>query len=97
MDALDQPVSGANLFLEILARLFFRRSFLAGQASIERIDTQPRYAVVVQKNDIFVADFLDKNIRQYRPHLVLLEAARRFGLQGGNEMSGLGNFVDGNA
>ena len=35
LDALDQPCGGAHLFLQILARLFFRRALLAGHAAVE--------------------------------------------------------------
>jgi hypothetical protein len=37
LNALDQPVGGAHFLLQVLARLFLGRSFLAGKTAIKRI------------------------------------------------------------
>src|SRR5215831_4820050 len=73
LNALDQPVGGTNFFLQILTGLLFGRSLLTRKSAIERINPQPRHTIIIEKNHVFTANFLDKHIRQYGSHLILLE------------------------
>src|SRR5919106_1668891 len=60
--ALNQPRGRAHLFLQVLSCLLFCRALLAGHAPIERTYPQPRHAIVVQVNQVFITDLFDKNV-----------------------------------
>src|SRR5713226_6268056 len=94
LNALDEPCRGAHFFLQVLPGLLFRLTLLSDHPAVQRTYAQAGHAVIIEIDDIIIADFLHKNIGQDNADFLLLKASGRLGLQGGDYMRCIGYFID---
>ena len=86
LDALDQPGGGAHLVLDVL--LGVGAAGAAEHLAIVRADAQARQALLVEGDDVLLADLLHEDVGRDVAHVALAEVAARLGLQRGDVAGG---------